>query len=73
MKRSGIDQIEYIIRDYSNIDEFLYEQNKQKQGNSQKVKYNYYYSYLIKSILYSLMEAKSIFLGKNQELNLKFY
>ena len=73
MKRSGIDQIEYIIRDYSNIDEFLYEQNKQKQGNSQKVKYNYYYSYLIKSILYSLMEAKSIFLGKNQEVNLKFY
>ena len=73
MKRSGIDQIEYIIRDYSNIDEFLYEQNKQQQGNSQKVKYNYYYSYLIKLILYSLMEAKSIFLGKNQELNLKFY
>ena len=38
INKSGVDHIEYFIRDYSNIDEFLFENNsKQIHSNYQKV------------------------------------
>ena len=39
MNKSGIDHVEYFIRDHNDIDEFLYEYgSKLNSQNSQKVK-----------------------------------
>ncbi len=37
MKKTGIDHIEYFIRDNNDLDDFLFEQNSKQKKNSEKV------------------------------------